>query len=118
MLVTVLKSKIHMATVTETELFYEGSISVDSDFMNEVGFIPGELVQVLNFDNGERFETYVIEGKAGSGVIGLRGPAARKGKIGDKVIIASYAMMDEDDAKKFKAKVILLGNKNKIREKK
>lgn len=118
MFVTVLKSKIHMASVTEAELFYEGSITVDADLIKEVGLIPGELVHVLNFDNGERFETYIIEGKAGSGIIGLRGPAARKGKIGDRVIIASYAMMDEKEAKRFKAKVILLDDKNKIKEKK
>ena len=118
MLVTVLKSKIHMATVTEAELLYEGSITVDADLIKEVGLIPGELVHVLNFDNGERFETYIIEGSAGSGIIGLRGPAARKGKIRDRIIIASYAMMDEDDAKKFKSKVILLDEKNRIKKKK
>jgi len=118
MLVTVLKSKIHMATVTEAELFYEGSISIDADLIKEVGLIPGELVQVLNFDNGERFETYVIEGKAGSGIIGLRGPAAKRGGIGDRVIIASYAIMKEDEARKFKAKIILLDENNKIKERK
>jgi len=118
MFVTVLKSKIHMAKVTDTELFYEGSIMIDANLMKEAGLLSGELVQILNFDNGERFETYVIEGEAGSGIIGLRGPAARKGKIGNRVIIASYAMMDEKEAKKFKAKIILLDDKNKIKGKK
>ncbi len=118
MLVTILKSKIHMAKVTDTKLFYEGSIIVDAELMKEVGLIPGELVQVLNFDNGERFKTYVIEGEAGSKTIGLRGPAARKGDVGHRVIIASYAMMDEREAKKFKSKVIQLNEKNEIVAKK
>jgi aspartate 1-decarboxylase len=111
MLLTILKSKLHMATVTSCELYYQGSIAVDPRLLKAAGFYPNEKVAVLNFDNGQRFETYVIEGKAGE--VGLRGPAARLGKKGDRVIILSYALMTPQEAKKFKPRVILLNGKNR-----
>jgi len=114
MLITVLKSKIHMATVTSTELRYEGSIAIDPKLLQAAGLYVGEKVAVLNFDNGQRFETYTIEGAPGE--IGLRGPAARLGKKGEKVIILSYAHLTPAENKRFKPKVIFVDDKNKIRK--
>jgi aspartate 1-decarboxylase len=113
MLLTILKSKIHMATVTSCELYYQGSIAVDPKLLKAAGFYPHEKVAVLNFYNGQRFETYVIEGKTGE--VGLRGPAARLGKKGDRVIILSYALMTPKEAKKFKPNIIRLDDRNKIK---
>jgi len=106
MLIEVLKSKIHMVKVTETNLNYIGSITIDEDLMDAAGIIENEKVQVLNMSNGERFDTYVIKGERGSGVIGLNGPAARKVLVGDVVLILSYALMDIQEAKNFKPKII------------
>jgi aspartate 1-decarboxylase len=100
MFVEVLKSKIHRVTVTEANLDYMGSITIDADLLEAAKMIPNEKVQVLNINNGERFETYTIKGESGSGVIGLNGPAALKGKVGDVVIIVSYALMKLAKAKK------------------
>lgn len=101
-----LKSKIHLVTVTEANLNYVGSVSIDENLMDAANLIEGEKVQVVNVNNGERLETYVITGKRGSGVIALNGPAARKVAVGDVIIIMSYAMMDFEEAKNFKPSVI------------
>jgi len=106
MLVTVLKSKIHRVTVTEADLDYIGSVTIDQDLMDAAGLIEGEQVHVFNYTNGERFITYTIIGKRGSGVICLNGPAARKVSVGDNVIIVSYASMSLEEAKTFKPSVV------------
>ncbi len=100
MYIEVCKSKIHKVSVTEANLQYVGSITIDEDLMDAANLIENEKVQVVNINNGERLETYVIRGERGSGVICLNGPAARKVAVGDVVIIISYAMMDFEDAKK------------------
>lgn len=106
MLIEVLKSKIHRVTVTEANLEYIGSITLDENLMDAANMIEGEKVQVLNANNGERIETYIITGERGSGVVCLNGPAARKFQPGDVVIVCSYAQMPFEDAKKFKPWVI------------
>ncbi len=106
MFVEVLKSKIHRVTVTEANLNYIGSITIDEDLMEAANLIPNEKVYIVDNNNGERFETYAIKGEAGSGVICLNGAAARKVQPGDIIIIMSYAMMDFEEAKKFKPAVI------------
>ncbi|MDR2010600.1 MAG: aspartate 1-decarboxylase [Bacteroidales bacterium] len=100
--IEIVKSKIHKVTVTEANLQYVGSITIDEDLMKAANIIEHEKVQVVNINNGERLETYVIKGEAGSGVICLNGPAARKVAVGDIVIIISYASMDFEEAKSFK----------------
>lgn len=109
------KSKISHATITEAELHYEGSITVDEEILTAANIIPGERVEVLNLNNGNRFETYAIAGKAGGGDVCLNGPAARLGLVGDQVIILSYALLDPQEAKKTQLKVIYLDKKNKIK---
>ena len=109
-----LKSKIHRAIVTEAELYYEGSVTVDKDLLDAADILPYEKVQVLNFNTGSRIDTYTIEGKSGSGIICLNGPAARLGAVGDEVIIVSYVLVPENEAKNFKPKVVLVDKKNKI----
>jgi aspartate 1-decarboxylase len=109
-----LKSKIHRVTVTQAELYYEGSITVDKDLLQAADILPYEKVQVLNFNNGSRLDTYAIEGEAGSGTICLNGPAARFSSVGDEIIIVSYFHIPEEDAKKYKSKVVLVDKKNKI----
>jgi len=109
-----LKSKIHRVTVTEAELYYEGSITVDQDLLEAADILPYEKVQVLNFNNGSRLDTYTIEGAAGSGTICLNGPAARFGSVGDEIIIVSYVHLPDEDVKKFKPKVVMVDKKNKI----
>ncbi|MBF0523000.1 MAG: aspartate 1-decarboxylase [Candidatus Omnitrophica bacterium] len=111
------KSKIAFAKVTQADLFYEGSITIDEDLMKAVGIIPSEKVEVLNLNNGNRFETYTIAGPSGSGQICLNGPAARLGLAGDKVIILSYAIMDPQEAKTYKTQIIHLDDNNKIKNK-
>ena len=118
MLISVCKSKIHKATVTNADLNYEGSITIDKKIMEEAGIVPYEKVQVVNLNNGARFDTYVIVGKANSGIICLNGPAARLGQVGDKVIIIAYALMEEKAAKNFKPQLIYLDEKNKVVRKK
>jgi len=113
--ISVLKSKISEATITQTHLFYEGSMGIDSTVMKNVGLLPGEKVQVLNYDNGERFETYVIKEKAGSGRIVLYGPAALKGKVGQKLCVLSYVTMSYDAARDFVPKVVKLDSQNRIK---
>ena len=113
MMIHLLKSKIHMATVTATELLYEGSIAVDKKLLAAAGLIPGEKVHVLNFNNSNRFETYVIEG--GDGEISLKGPAAKLGKKGDKVIILAYGLADQAEAAAVKARIVHVNERNEIK---
>lgn len=105
--IEVVKSKIHRVTITEANLHYVGSITIDEDLMDAANLIPNEKVQVVNINNGERLETYVIKGERGSGQICLNGAAARKVAVGDIVIIMSYASMDFEEAKTFEPKIIL-----------
>jgi len=114
MRIEVLKSKIHRVTITQAELNYVGSITIDEDLMDAANLIEGEKVQVVNVNNGERIETYVIKGQRRSGVICLNGPAARKGVVGDVVIIISYASMEFEEAKSFKPTVVFPKEGNKI----
>ena len=106
MQIEVLKSKLHCVRVTEANLNYMGSITIDEDLMDAVGIIAGERVFIVNNNNGERFDTYVIKGERGSGCICLNGAAARKVQVGDIVIIMSYALMDYEEAKTFTPKVV------------
>lgn len=106
MMIEVLKSKIHCVTVTEANLNYMGSITIDEDLLDAANIIAGEKVQIVDNNNGERFETYIIKGERGSGCICLNGAAARKVQVGDVVIIMSYALMDFEEAKQFKPSVI------------
>ena len=106
MQIEVCKSKIHKVTVTEANLQYVGSITIDEDLMNAANLIENEKVQVVNINNGERLETYVITGERGSGTVCLNGPAARKVAVGDVIIIISYALMDFEEAKSFKPSLI------------
>ena len=112
MTIEVLKSKIHRVKVTDADLNYIGSITIDVDLMQAANLIAGEKVQVVNINNGERLETYVIPGKKGSGEIALNGPAARKVAKGDIVIIISYASMDFEEAKTFEPTVIFPNEMN------
>lgn len=109
-----LKSKIHCATLTGTELDYEGSIAVDRDLLDAADMLPGEQVHVLNKNNGARLVTYIIEAPRGSGMMLLNGPAARLGAPGDVVVLITYANMDETEARTFKPTVILMNEKNEI----
>lgn len=114
MRIEVLKSKIHRAKITEAELHYVGSIAIDEDLMDAANLIEGEKVQIVNINNGERLETYVIKGLRGSGTICLNGPAARKAQVGDIVIIISYASMKFEKARKFKPTIIFPTPDNKL----
>lgn len=114
MQIQVLKSKIHRVKVTQAELHYVGSITIDPDLMEAVNLIENEKVEVLNINNGERLETYVIKGDRGTGQICLNGPAARKAQIGDLIIVISYATMDFEEAKKFKPAIIFPDSENKL----
>lgn len=106
MLIQVVKSKLHRVTVTEANLNYIGSITIDEDLMDAANLIEGEKVQIVNNNNGERLETYIIKGKRASGVICLNGAAARKVQPGDIVIVMSYALMDFEEAKTFKPSIV------------
>ena len=117
MLITLLKAKLHRATVTEANLNYTGSITIDRDLVDEAGIFIHEKVQIVNNNNGARFETYVIEGERGSGVFCLNGAAARLVQPGDKVIIMAYAQMTPEEAKNHKPVVLLLDDDNRIQEK-
>ena len=113
MIRTFLKSKIHRATVTEVDLNYEGSLGIDADLMKAANILPYELVQVYNINNGERFETYVIEEAPGSGTIALKGAAARKGAQGDLIIITCYTTIDDKNLREFEPAIILVDKNNK-----
>jgi aspartate 1-decarboxylase len=114
MLVTICKSKIHRATVTDADLNYEGSIAIDKNLMDATDILPNEKVQVLNLNNGARFETYVLVAEANSGTICLNGPAARLGEVKDLLIIVSYCDLEFEEAKKYQPKVIFVDKENKI----
>ncbi len=114
MQIEILKSKIHRAVITEANLNYVGSLTLDEDLMDAGNFIENEKIQVVNVNNGSRIETYLIKGKRGSGVCCLNGPAARQGAVGDVVIVISYATMDFDEAKKFKPAIVFPKEGNKI----
>jgi len=114
MFITCLKGKLHCATVTEANLNYMGSITIDETLLQASGILPNEKVQIVNNNNGNRFETYVIKGARDSGVICLNGAAARLVQPGDKVIIIAYAMMTEEQAQTFAPKVVMIDGDNKI----
>ena len=114
MLNLMLKAKIHRATVTESDLNYEGSLTIDKTLMEKVGIKPFEQVKVYNINNGERFDTYAIEGTADSGVIGLNGAAARRGLVGDLIIIATYGLFVEEELVGYHPKIVLLDKNNHI----
>lgn len=111
---TMMKSKIHRATVTQANLEYVGSITIDKDLMDAADLLPNEKVQIVDNNNGNRLETYVIEGERGSGVIGLNGAAARLVYPGDTVIIISYAVMDDADAKQHDPTVVFVDDDNRV----
>jgi len=115
MLRIMLKSKIYYATVTHLELYYQGSITIDEKIIREADLLEGEKVEVLNLNTGVRFETYVIKGKERSGIICLNGPAARLGFKGDKLIILSYALVNEEELKEIKPKFVELNEDNSIK---
>lgn len=114
MFLHVFRSKIHRATVTEANLNYVGSITIDVALLEASGILPHEKVQIVNVNNGERFETYVIEGERGAGQICLNGPAARKVAVGDKIIIIAYALMQYDEAKVHQPKVVFPDDCNQL----
>jgi aspartate 1-decarboxylase len=114
MQIEMLYSKIHRATVTEANLNYMGSITIDKKLIKKAGLRVGQKVEIVNINNAERFSTYVIEGKKSSGTICLNGAAARKAEVGDKIIIIAYALFHEKELKKFKPKVLFVDDNNKI----
>ena len=118
MLRCMLRAKIHMATVTESNIAYEGSITIDETILKEAGMLSYEQVMISNVNNGERFETYIIPGKKNSGEICLNGPTARKGVVGDKVIIFCYSYFDDSELKSCKPKIVMVNAKNRIMRKK
>lgn len=108
------RTKIHRATVTMAELYYEGSITIDEDLLKIADILPHEKVQVVNLNNGSRLDTYTLVGPAGSGMICLNGPAARLGAIGDEVIIIAYSQMSDEEARNHKPKIVLVDKENKV----
>ena len=114
MLRTMCKSKIHRATVTKSELYYEGSLTLDATLINAADMKPFEKIQVLNLNNGERLETYLIPGESNTGIVCLNGPAARCGVVGDEIIIISYADYDDNELEDFKPKIVYVDKINKI----
>jgi aspartate 1-decarboxylase len=113
-----LRAKIHMATITESNIAYEGSITIDEAILRDAGMLPYEQVMISNVNNGERFETYIIPGKKDSGEICLNGPTARKGVVGDKVIIFCYGYFEESEIQDFKPRIVHVNAKNRIVRKK
>ena len=116
MLQQMLKAKLHRARVTDANLNYEGSLTIDRQLMEAVGLLPFEKVKVYNINNGERFDTYAIEGEAGSGTITLNGAAARKGEIGDLIIIVTYALYDQQELTTYQPRIVVLDQDNRIRK--
>lgn len=114
MRIEVLKSKIHRVTITQAELHYVGSITIDENLMDAANLIEGEKVQVVNINNGERLDTYVIKGERNSGTVCLNGPAARKAQVGDVVIIIAYASMEFEEAKQFKPTLVFPDPDNRL----
>lgn len=115
MLREMFKSKIHRAKVTQAELYYEGSITIDKTLLKAANILIGEKVQVVNLNNGNRFETYVIEGESDSGTICLNGPAARLAQVGDEVIIIAYGLYTDEELKNYKPITVLVDNSNRIK---
>jgi len=113
---TMLKAKIHRARVTETNIDYEGSLSLDKSLMDAAGMMPFEQVQVYNLSNGERFSTYLIKSDRESGEVGVNGAAAHKAKVGDKLIIVSFVLLEEDELDFFMPKILILDENNKVKE--
>lgn len=113
---TILKSKIHRATITAVDLDYQGSITVDEVLLEKADILPGEQVHVLNINNADRLTTYAIAAPRGSGEVILNGPAARRGSPGDQVIIISYCQVRSEQAKDFKARIVFVDGKNRLRE--
>lgn len=116
MLRVMLKSKIHRATITEADLSYEGSLTIDADLMQAANILPYEMVHIFNISNGERFQTYAIDGEAGSGVMCLNGAAARKGTPGDLIIIATFATYDDAVLDDHQPKIILVDSQNRLKK--
>lgn len=117
MLRSILKSKIHRATVTEANLRYEGSITIDEDLLKAADILPWEKVQVVNLNNGSRIETYCLPGAAGSGIVCMNGGAARWAQVGDAVIVIAYGLADDPEARATKPKIVFVDQANRIREK-
>ncbi len=115
MFITIMKSKIHNATVTQADLYYEGSITIDEELMEKAQIYPGERVQVVNLNNGERLETYTIVGERGTGVIGMNGPAALKCEKGHRIHIISYAMLEAERVGKYESTVLFLDENNQLK---
>ena len=116
MLTTMLKAKLHRAIVTHSELEYEGSCAIDGHLLDTSGIREYEQIEIYNITNGERFTTYAIRAEDNSGIISVNGAAARKGLIGDQIIIVSYALFSEDELKDFSPKIVLLNKSNKIKK--
>jgi aspartate 1-decarboxylase len=116
MLIKLLKSKIHNAIVTQTDVNYHGSITIDEDLLRATGLLPNEAVTIADCENGNRFETYIIPGKAGSGVIGINGAAARLSQVGNRVIIMSFVMVTPDEAAGHQSRVVIADEKNRVKE--
>jgi aspartate 1-decarboxylase len=116
MLIKLLKAKIHNATVTQTDVNYHGSITIDANLMKACGLLPNEAVVVADCENGNRFETYVITGKPGTGIIGINGAAARLSKVGNRVIIMCFAQMTPDEARTHVARVVIADKNNRAAE--
>jgi aspartate 1-decarboxylase len=114
MLLTIFKSKIHRVKLTQADLNYVGSITIDSDLLDAAQIFEGERVQIVNINNGDRMETYAIRGEAGKGTIGLNGPAARRAQVGDMLIIISYAQMSPEEAKQFRPTIIFPDEQNRL----
>jgi aspartate 1-decarboxylase len=114
MLIEVIKSKIHQVKITESNLYYVGSITIDEDLMDAANLIEYEKVTIVNINNGERLDTYVIKGRRGTGEICMNGPAARKVAVGDIIIVMSFALMDSNEAKNFKPKIIFPNTENNL----
>jgi len=114
MQITLLKGKLHMARVSQAELWYDGSCAIDADLVKLAGLREFEKIEIYNIDNGERFSTYVILAEAGSKTLSMNGAAARKVQVGDRVIIAAYASMDEAEAEKFKPRLVYLDQDNNV----
>ena len=115
MLRSMLKSKIHRASVTEANLQYEGSITIDADLLKAADILPGEKVHVVNLNNGSRIETYSVDGAPGSGTICMNGAAARQAQVGDTVIILSYGLLEEAQARQHKPKIVWVDRSNRVR---
>lgn len=116
MLTKLLKAKIHRATVTFTDVNYHGSITIDSDLLRASGLLPNEAVMVADCENGNRFETYILPGEPGSGVIGINGAAARLSKVGHRVIVMAFVMATGEETKRHKSRVVIVNDKNKVTE--